>query len=243
MKNQRIESRRQKTLGKTRISRIRAEGGAAPEEAAEHPSSNIQRKTRPGRITAGLKTQDSGHETVHVKRPPLERMHKIYGWLRDGEYPNCGRITAEFEVDRKTALRDIGFMQDRMGLPIGYDDKRHGYFFNGPVAGFPGVAVTEKELFGLCVVHKAIEHYQGTALQQPLELLFQKVTGQLDDQERFTLQNLDEVLSFRPFAPDDADLRLFELVSRAVSERRGLNFQYANRARRARRRAGCIRII
>ena len=153
-------------------------------------------------------------------------MYKIYSWLRDGEYPNCGRITAEFEVDRKTALRDIAFMQNRMGLPIEYDDKRRGYFFSGPVAGFPGVPVTEKELFGLCVVHKAIEHYRGTPLQQPLELLFQKVTGQLDDKERFTLQNLDEVLSFRPFAPEDADLRLFELVSRAVTERQALKFQY-----------------
>ena len=79
-------------------------------------------------------------------------MHRIYAWVRDGEDPNCVRITAEFEVDRKTALRDIRFMQDRMGLPIAYDYKRHGYCFEGPVAGFPGVPVTEKELFGLCVV-------------------------------------------------------------------------------------------
>jgi proteasome accessory factor B len=153
-------------------------------------------------------------------------MHRVYAWLRDGEYPNCGRITAEFEVDRKTALRDIAFMQDRMGLPIVYDDKRHGYFFTGPVDGFPGVPVTEKELFGVCVIHKAIEQYRGTPLYQPLELTFQKLTRQLDDKERFTLQNLGEVLSFRPFAPDDADLRLFELVSRAVTERRALTFEY-----------------
>ena len=82
------------------------------------------------------------------------------------------------------------------------------------------------ELFALCVAHKAIEQYQGTALQQPLELAFQKCMGQLDDQERFTLQNLDDVLSFRPFAPEDPDLRLFQIITEAIRERRALQFEY-----------------
>ena len=73
---------------------------------------------------------------------------------------------------------------------------------------------------------KAIEQYQGTALQQPLELAFQKCMGQLDGSDRFTLQNLDEVLSFRPFGPEDADLKLFELITSAIRERRGLQFEY-----------------
>jgi predicted DNA-binding transcriptional regulator YafY len=133
---------------------------------------------------------------------------------------------AEFEVEQKTPLRDIEFLRDRMGLPIEYDGGRRGYYFARPVSGFPGVPVTEKELFGLCVVHKAIEQYRSTPLHRPLELVFQRSAGQLDDRERVTLQNLDEVLSFRPFAPEDGDLRLFELVSRAVTERRALRFQY-----------------
>jgi predicted DNA-binding transcriptional regulator YafY len=48
-------------------------------------------------------------------------MYRIYGWLKNGEYPNCARVVAEFEVERKTALRDIAFMQDRMEMPIAYD--------------------------------------------------------------------------------------------------------------------------
>ena len=47
------------------------------------------------------------------KRNTWERMYQIYGWLKNGEYPNCGRVVAEFEVERRTALRDIAFMQDR----------------------------------------------------------------------------------------------------------------------------------
>ena len=153
-------------------------------------------------------------------------MHRIHGWLKAGEYPNCARIGAEFEVDRKTALRDIEFMKERMGMPIAYDDKRHGYYFNGPAPEFGAVALSERELFGLCFVGKAMEQFRGSTVGRPLEALLSRVSRQLDDKERFTLQNLDEVMSVRPFAAEDGDLQVFELVSRGVRQRRVLKFQY-----------------
>ena len=41
--------------------------------------------------------------------------------------------------------------------------------------------------------------------------------------QRFTLGNLDEALSFRPFAPD-ADLEAFQIIMRALQAHRGLKF-------------------
>src|ERR1017187_3943314 len=64
-----------------------------------------------------------------VKRGAFDRMKKIFGLLQDGNYPNCTSISSDFEVSLKTAGRDIDFMRERWNLPIGYDDKRHGYFF------------------------------------------------------------------------------------------------------------------
>jgi predicted DNA-binding transcriptional regulator YafY len=173
-----------------------------------------------------VETRTQRSEGGGRKRPPLDRMKRIIGVLQDRKYPNCTSMAAEFGVSTKTARRDIDFLRDRWNLPIEYDERKFGYYFTKPVERVPGVPVTEKELFALCVAHKAVEQYQGTPLQQPLELAFQKCMGQLDDQERFTLQNLDEVLSFRPFAPEDADLRLFELITEAIRERRVLEFHY-----------------
>lgn len=174
----------------------------------------------------GCRERGERSEGGSRKRPPFERMKRIFGWLQDGTFPNASSMAAEFEVSAKTVRRDIDFMRDRWELPIEYDSGRFGFYFSKPVDRFPGVPVTEKELFALCVAHKAIEQYRGTAFEQPLELAFQKLMGQLDDQERFTLQNLDEASSIRPFAPDEADLRLFELVTQAVTERRALRFEY-----------------
>ena len=199
--------------------------GVAP--YLSHPlwqDGGMKTKLKPGKQKAKV----SGHKTEAGgrKRPPFERMKRIFGWLQDGKYPNCTTLAAEFGVSAKTSRRDIDFMRDRWELPIEYDDRKFGYHFIKPVDRFPGVPVTEKELFAMCVANKAIEQYRGTALEQPLELAFEKCMGQLDDQERFTLQNLDEVLSFRPFAPEDADLRLFELITEAIRERRELEFGY-----------------
>jgi len=161
-----------------------------------------------------------------VKRVALGRMRRILGLLQDGRYPNCTTVAVELEISARTAARDLDCMRDDLELPIEYDEKRHGFYLTRPVQGLPVVPVTLKELFSVCVAHKAIEHYRGTALEKPLELAFKQFASRLDDDERFTLQSLEGALSLRPFAPDDADLRLFELVTRALTERRAMEFQY-----------------
>jgi predicted DNA-binding transcriptional regulator YafY len=160
------------------------------------------------------------------RRRALGRIKKILGLLQDGKYPNCTTIAAELEISVRTVERDIDCMRDDLELPIEYDDKRHGFYLTRLVPGLPILPVTSKELFSVCVAHKAIEHYRGTALEKPLELAFKQFASRLDDDERFTLQSLDEMLSLRPFAPDDADLPLFELVTRALTERHAMQFQY-----------------
>ena len=65
-------------------------------------------------------------ETLH-SRPPLERMHRIFHLLKDGAFPNCVKLAAEFEVSTRTIKRDIDFMKVRYQLPIEYDGRNYGY--------------------------------------------------------------------------------------------------------------------
>ena len=161
-------------------------------------------------------------------RPPWERMMRIHQRIKDGKYPNCEQLARELEMCTRTVKRDIDFMRYRLNLPIEYESRKYGYYYSEPVDQFPSVPVTEAEIFALLVAHKAIAQYQGTPFQKPLEGAFRKLTGQLDSQQSFTLANLDEALSFRPFAPDDTDLETFQVVTRAVQEHRTLKFRYKN---------------
>jgi proteasome accessory factor B len=154
-------------------------------------------------------------------------MLRIHELVAAGQFPNGRTMAAEFAISIKTVKRDFQFMRDHFDLPIEYDRHRHGYFYSSPVDKFPGTpSMTEAEMFALLVAHKAIAQYHGTPFHQPLKMAFQKLTGQLDKSERYTLNNLHDALSFRPLAPEDADLQTFQTITRALQERRALKFHY-----------------
>jgi proteasome accessory factor B len=118
-------------------------------------------------------------------------------------------------------------MRVHWDLPIEYDRERHGYYYSREVKQFPGVpTMTEAEMFALLVAHKAVEQYIGTPFHKPLQMAFRKLTGQLNDKERYTLHDGDEVLSFRPFAPEATDMARFEIVARGIQQQQALRFLY-----------------
>jgi proteasome accessory factor B len=161
--------------------------------------------------------------------PAIERMQRIHRLLENREYPNCSKMAAEFEMSVRTLKRDIDFMKTRLELPIEFDVQRNGYYYTSAVPQFPQVPMSEADIFTMFVANKAIEQYHGTPLQRMLETTFRKLTGQLDASLRFSLGGLDGVLSFRPFAPGDAELKDFDLLMRAVNEHRAVRFMYRNR--------------
>jgi len=161
-------------------------------------------------------------------RPPWERIQWIQERIQSGKYPNCVGMARELGVGLRTVKRDVEFMLERLKQPIVYDARKYGFYYSKPVDRFPSVPMTEAELFALLVAHKAIAQYHGTPFQKPLAMAFRKLTGRLDSKERYSLDNLQEALSFRPFAPEDTDLRGFQSITRALQERRTLEFEYKN---------------
>lgn len=164
-------------------------------------------------------------ETVKA-RPPLERMYRLFQLIQQGEYPNCSRLAKEFEVSTRSIKRDVDFLKCRYHLPIEYDDQRYGYYFSKPVKEFPNVPITEAEMFALMIAQKAVAQYRGTAFEQPLETAFHKLTAQLGSQAHFSLGNLEQALSFRPFAPEDVNLETFQTLTRATQLQRLVEFDY-----------------
>ena len=167
-------------------------------------------------------------KTQAYSRPPWERMMRFHNLIKEQAYPNCTKVAKEFEVSWRTIMRDVDFMKCRLRLPIEFNSQKNGYFYTKPVEQFPQLPLTEAEVFAMLVAHKAIAQYRGTPFEHPLALAFRKLTGQLDSSTKYSLGNLDEALSFRPFAPEDTDLESFEILTRALKEHRLLKFQYRN---------------
>jgi predicted DNA-binding transcriptional regulator YafY len=153
-------------------------------------------------------------------------MMRIHRKIEDREYPNCRKMSGEFEVSVRTLKRDIEFMKNSLRLPIEFDVPKNGYYFATPQPHFPRVPLTERDVVGLFVAQKTIEQYKGTSLEPVLNGAFRKMLAGLDDAVKYSLGNLDEVVSIRPLAPGDADMEKFQLFTRAVREKRVVRFVY-----------------
>ena len=167
-------------------------------------------------------------KSLAFSRPPWERMMRFHNLIKEETFPNCTKVAKEFEVSWRTVMRDVDFMRDRLNLPIEFNPHRNGYYYTEPVEQFPQLPFSEAEVFALLIAHKAVAQYRGTPFEHPLALAFKKLTGQLDSSSKYMLTNLDQAMSFRPFAPEDSDLENFEILTCALKERRVLKFQYRN---------------
>ncbi|MEO5720170.1 MAG: WYL domain-containing transcriptional regulator [Chthoniobacterales bacterium] len=162
----------------------------------------------------------------HSSRPPLERMMRIHGQLKAGDYPNCRKIADALEVSSKTIQRDIDFMRDRLGLPIAYDPLRVGFYYTEAVASFPSIEVSEGEVAALFVAQKALAQYKGTPFERPLRSAFRKIADSLKERVSFSWSDLEEAISFHSAGASVADLELFETVSQAVVRSVELELEY-----------------
>src|SRR5436190_1248167 len=162
----------------------------------------------------------------HTSRPPIERMLRIHEELQKGALTNCTTLARFFEISRKTVVRDIAFMRDRLDLPIEFDAQAKVYRYARPVSAFPTVQVTEGELLALLVARRALEQYRGTPFHHQLEIAFEKLTGGLKD--RITFSPADELqsVSFKNVGLGKADLTIFNVLSAAVLKQRELSFDY-----------------
>lgn len=166
-------------------------------------------------------------DTARVRRSPIERMSKIHRLIADQKFPNAVQLAQELEVGHKTICRDIEYMRDHYSFPIEYDFAERGYYYTRPVDGFPGAAgMTEREISAIHVAHKAVAQYKGAPFHHPLQMALQKLCGQLDSKERCSVEDSGDAFSFRPFAPEDTDPHLVEIVTRARKDRKVLEFAY-----------------
>jgi proteasome accessory factor B len=153
-------------------------------------------------------------------------MLRIHEELRRTAFTNCTTLARTFEVSRKTIVRDIAFMRDRLELPIEFDPRINAYRYTHPVSAFPTVQVSEGELLALLVARKALEQYRGTPFHRQLEASFEKLTGGLKDRISFSPADELQSVSFKNVGLGKADLAIFNALSAATLRQHDIEFDY-----------------
>lgn len=165
-------------------------------------------------------------DRVQLSRPPLARMLKIHDELRRGTLVNCTTLVDALEVSRKTVVRDIAFMRDRLELPIEFAAEIQAYRYTRPVNAFPTVHVTEGELLALLVAQRALEQYRGTPFHRQLQVAFEKLARGLRDKISFSPADELRAVSFKNIGLGKTDLAVFNALSSAVLRQEEVAFSY-----------------
>ena len=179
------------------------------------------------------------------RRPPMRRIFWTINELQSGRPLKATDLARRFEVDIRTAYRDIDFIRDEMRLPLEYLRARGSWSFTGPTMALPSVLLTEGELMGLYFAERVLAQYRGTPYEQDLASAFRKVQALLPQEVVVKPQRILGFLELDPGPLPRLDAAVFRDVLHGLVNRRRLDLRYtsASSGRTLDRRVDPYRIV
>ena len=165
-----------------------------------------------------------------LTHPQHERMYGILRMIKKRSFPNATDFTKRFEVDRRTILRDLSYLRDRMHVPIDYDPVRRGYYFTEDFHDMPVLEVRESDLLWLFVGQHLLQHAGTGELADHVRRSFQRIASLLDGSVSVRWDQLSSLLSSKVSGLGAADLNTFQAVSEGLNHHRELRFSYRKNA-------------
>jgi predicted DNA-binding transcriptional regulator YafY len=170
--------------------------------------------------------------------PQLRRLMWALSRLRSGQPLKATDLAREFEVNVRTAYRDVDFLRDEWRVPLEYDRDKGTYVLTEPLAALPAITISEGEVVALYFAEKVLAQYRGTPFEADLQSAFRKIQESLSEEVQVSPSNLDEFLSFDPGPLHTPEAAVFRDVLAAQRLRRKLLVRYkslsSNRLRQRR---------
>jgi len=174
--------------------------------------------------------QGEGDSPAKLTHPQHERMYAILRAIRDKPYLNASTFVKRFEVNRRTILRDIDYLRDRMHLPIEYDPKKRGYYLSEPIGGMPLLEVRESDLLWLFVGQHLLQQAGTDELAAQVRESFQRISALLGDTVSVQWERLSDLLSSKVSGLGAAEIKTFHAISEGLSRHLELRFDYRKTA-------------
>lgn len=186
----------------------------------------------PGTSGALLGSADAMRATAVTQRkhvgtmPQYRRLLWALGRLRSGHTLTAPELAREFEVNVRTAYRDIDRLRDEWRLPLEFDRGRNSYRLTEPTTALPVVPLTQGELLAVYFAEKVVAQYRNTPFEAELRSAFDKLREFLPGEVRVSSESLDNYLSLDPGPLHTPDARVFSDVLSGQRLRRALLVRY-----------------
>lgn len=163
--------------------------------------------------------------TQSFRRSQWNRILELDDRIRRRLYPSATGFARDWEVARRTVLRDIEFLRGR-GAPLEFDHARRGFYYENPAWTLSALELTEGELLELAVVQRLLSQYEGTPLAETLDAVFAKIRAALPERVSVDPVMLDREFSFhgQPVRPITA--KVWGVLVRGVRAHRAVRGRY-----------------
>jgi predicted DNA-binding transcriptional regulator YafY len=161
-----------------------------------------------------------------------ERFYRIQQLLQQHRTVPARRILTDLEISLATFKRDLEYMRSRLNIPIVWDRESGGYRFE-QAAGLqelPGLWFSDAEMYALLTMQRLLEGLEPGLLGPQVAPLLDRLTAALGSAEHPT-QEVRKRIRILHQAKRTLPLRHFQIVAKALLERRRLRIVYYNRAR------------
>jgi predicted DNA-binding transcriptional regulator YafY len=128
-------------------------------------------------------------------RPQLRRLFWALARLRSSRRLTATELAREFEVDVRTAYRDLDLLRDDWRVPLEFDRDRGSYRLTAPLSELPPVTLSQGELIALYFAERVLRQYRGTPFEPDLVSAFRKMQELLPDEVRVSPDSIDAYLS------------------------------------------------
>jgi predicted DNA-binding transcriptional regulator YafY len=146
--------------------------------------------------------------------------------LRAGRPLKATDLAREFEVNVRTAYRDLDFLREQWNVPLEFDRAQGTYRLTEPMADLPAVTLSQGELVALYFAERVLDQYRGTPFEADLRSAFRKLQEMLPENVRVSPSMLDDFLSFDPGPLHTPDAAVFKELLAAQRLRRKLLIRY-----------------
>lgn len=165
-------------------------------------------------------------QPTRLSRLQHERILTIFRLIQGGRFPNCTILATEAEATRRTILRDIAYLRDRMRLPIAFDSQKKGYYFTKPVENMPLLEMRGSDLLWLFLGQHLLQHAATPELADKIRASFQRISALFGSKVSVCWNQLSGIISSKVTGIGEADSRTFGTISKGLSQGVEIRFEY-----------------
>ena len=152
-------------------------------------------------------------------RAQIERIFGIVALIQNREAATVSDLCAHFEVNRRTILRDIQFLRERLGVEMEFDHQAKRYVVDSKFTHIPPLELSETDFLLLSYLQQCIAPHADTDIGKVMIKSFDRMFGLLTGSKKWKEFSKSVVFRFdiSSCASAKNEVKTFNVLQRAIN--------------------------